>query len=72
MVNKPLRRPSFLGGVALGGVARIPMTICWKFRVLFVSKLEVSEHRLCSVTNTNFPPNWEQNNLCNPTIPKLP
>ena len=25
MVNKPLIRPYFLGGVALGGVARIPM-----------------------------------------------
>ena len=25
MVNKPLIRPCFLGGVALGGVARIPM-----------------------------------------------
>ena len=26
MVNKPLTRPYFLGGVALGGVARIPLT----------------------------------------------
>ena len=25
MVNKPLIRPYFLGGVALGGVARIPL-----------------------------------------------
>ena len=25
MVNKPLIRPYFLGGIALGGVARIPM-----------------------------------------------
>ena len=25
MVNKPLIRPYFLGGVALGGLARIPM-----------------------------------------------
>ena len=29
MVNKPLIRPYFLGGVALGGVARIPLTICF-------------------------------------------
>ena len=35
MVNKPLIRPYFLGGVALGGVARIPMktnvcvTVCF-------------------------------------------
>ena len=29
MVNKPLIRPYFLGGVALGGVARIPMTLPW-------------------------------------------
>ena len=27
MVNKPLIRPYFWGGVALGGVARIPMKI---------------------------------------------
>ena len=27
MVNKPLIRPYFLGGVALGGVARIPITL---------------------------------------------
>ena len=27
MVNKPLIRPYFLGGVALGGVARIPLKI---------------------------------------------
>ncbi len=27
MVNKPLIRPYFLGGVALGGVARIPMNL---------------------------------------------
>ena len=27
MVNKPLIRPYFLGEVALGGVARIPLTI---------------------------------------------
>ena len=26
MVNKPLIRPYFLGGVALGGAARIPLT----------------------------------------------
>ncbi len=25
MVNKPLIRPYFLGGIALGGVARIPL-----------------------------------------------
>ena len=32
MVNKPLMRPYFLGGVALGGgVARIPMKSCWIF-----------------------------------------
>ena len=27
MVNKPLIRPYFLGGVALGGVARIPLNV---------------------------------------------
>ena len=27
MVNKPLIKPYFLGGVALGGVARIPLMI---------------------------------------------
>ena len=27
MVNKPLIRPYFLGGVALGGAARIPMKV---------------------------------------------
>ena len=32
MVNKPLIRPYFLGGVALGGVARIPM----KYRVILL------------------------------------
>ena len=30
MVNKPLINPYFLGGVALGGVARIPMTFTKK------------------------------------------
>ena len=30
MVNKPLIRPYFFGGgVALGGVARIPLNTCW-------------------------------------------
>ena len=28
MVNTPLIRPAISGGVALGGVARIPMIIC--------------------------------------------
>ena len=28
MVNSPLIRPYFLGGVALGGVARIPLIFC--------------------------------------------
>ena len=27
MVNKPLIRPYFLGGVAFGGVARIPLKV---------------------------------------------
>ena len=32
MVNNPLIRPYFLGGVALGGVARIPLrkSKCWQ------------------------------------------
>ena len=35
MVNKPLIRPYFLGGVALGGVARISM-IFWAEKSLLV------------------------------------
>ena len=31
MVNKPLIRPYFLGGVALGGVARIPLIFFLSF-----------------------------------------
>ncbi len=45
MVNSPLIKPYFWGGVALGGVARIPMTIgycydlykvaiSWEFEVM--------------------------------------
>ena len=30
MVNQPLIRPYFLGGVALGGAARIPLKT-WRF-----------------------------------------
>ena len=33
MVNKPLIRPYFLGGVALGGAARIPLTVATPFFV---------------------------------------
>ena len=36
MVNKPLIRPYFLGGVALGGVARIPL-IKGRFLLFFLS-----------------------------------
>ena len=41
MVNKPLIRPYFLGGVALGGAARIPMKVSppttnGKFTICFV------------------------------------
>ena len=35
MVNNPLIRPYFLGGVALGGVARIPLTISFSFPLIF-------------------------------------
>ena len=34
MVNKPLIRPYFLVGVALGGVARIPMTILYNLSIV--------------------------------------
>ena len=34
MVNKPLLRPYFLGGVALGGAARIPLIIRSFIRVI--------------------------------------
>ena len=36
MVNSPLIRPYFLGGVALGGVARIPMKSGKSTRSFFV------------------------------------
>ena len=32
MVNKPLIRPYFLGGVALGGAARIPLIVLFVLR----------------------------------------
>ena len=34
MVNKPLTRPYFLGGVALGGAARIPLILRVHFKIL--------------------------------------
>ena len=47
MVNKPLIRPYFLGGVALGGVARIPMIISlagWATEWSHCSKQPLKKH----------------------------
>ena len=62
MVNKPLIRPFFLGEVALGGVARIPMTkSCLFFRNLKIqslsknraSYLDLENYKIVTVGNVD-------------------
>ena len=43
MVNKPLLNPYFLGGVALGGAARIPLNFVTGHQTLLVGVLNPSE-----------------------------
>ena len=71
MVNKPLIRPCFLGGVALGGAARIPLILAIRIslgenmrRILFFNGEIIFKE-----TSNVVPGCWRESPHCWPESP---